>query len=502
MSAVATLCVIVAGAAAVLLAAAGYLWASRLRTGVPGPPTLPILGNLLFFRKLPVVYEHCNKLQTLYGNVYRFYIGPVLIVVVTQAEDAQKLLAGTKLRDRGSYLMRPLRPFLGNGLVTNSGETWKTQRKLIEPCFHSEVLKGFSDAYNEGAQYICDYLKRAGGSQVQLYEPLCLLSMRTLAASVFGLPFEEMVQDQDTRDKVTTAFMEGLRIIQKVLFRPWYHSEFIMWSTGLSHKLASHTSVTNNLVRRAIAYKKMNKVNSSFNSRKALMDTLMESEIQMSDEEIYDEIRTFLMAGTETTACSIGFALVLLSLHPEWQDAAQKELDTVFGTGEDYLRSTTPEELAQLPVIESIIKETLRLYPPVPNASVVLSEDTPLAGGRYVAPRGAYVLVALHLLHRQPDVFPDPEKFDPSRFLENGGPARSPYAYLPFGAGARKCVGARFAMLEIKTVLAAVLRQFRVLPGCTRRQLDQVGISTTGVPLNDFKVTCIPRTDLPASQAK
>ncbi|XP_049779471.1 cytochrome P450 4C1-like [Schistocerca cancellata] len=360
MSAVATLCVIVAGAAAVLFAAAGYLWASRLRTGVPGPPTLPILGNLLFFRKLPVVYEHCNKLQRLYGNVYRFYIGPVLIVVVTEAEDAQKLLAGTKLRDRGSYLMRPLRPFLGNGLITNSGETWKSQRKLIEPCFHSEVLKGFSDAYNEGAQYICDYLKRAGGCQVQLYEPLCLLSMRTLAASVFGLPFEEMVQDQDTRDKVTTAFMEGLRIIQ----------------------------------------------------------------------------------------------------------------------------------------------ETLRLYPPVPNASVVLSEDTPLAGGRYVAPRGAYVLVALHLLHRQPDVFPDPEKFDPSRFLENGGPARSPYAYLPFGAGARKCVGARFAMLEIKTVLAAVLRQFRVLPGCTRRQLDQVGISTTGVPLNDFKVTCIPRTDLPASQAK
>ncbi|XP_049861685.1 cytochrome P450 4d2-like [Schistocerca gregaria] len=214
MSAVATLCVIVAGATAVLFAAAGKLWASRLRTGVPGPPTLPILGNLLFFRKLPVVYEHCNKLQRLYGNVYRFYIGPVLIVVVTQLEDAQKLLAGTKLRDRGSYLMRPLCPFLDNGLITNSGETWKSQRKLIEPCFHSEVLKGFSIAYNEGAQYICDYLKRAGGCQVQLYEPVCLLSMRTLAASVFGLPFEEMVQDQDTRDQVTTAFMEGLRIIQ------------------------------------------------------------------------------------------------------------------------------------------------------------------------------------------------------------------------------------------------------------------------------------------------
>ncbi|XP_049861683.1 cytochrome P450 4g15-like [Schistocerca gregaria] len=142
----------------------------------------------------------------------------------------------------------------------------------------------------------------------------------------------------------------------------------------------------------------MNKANSSFNSRKALMDTLMESEIQMSDEEIYDE-------------------------------------------------------------------ETLRLYPPAPNASVVLSEDTPLAGGRYVAPRGACVLVALHLLHRQPDVFPEPEKFDPSHFLENGGPARSPYAYLPFGAGAGKCGGVHFAMPEIKTVLAAVLRQFRVLPG-------------------------------------
>ncbi|XP_046994072.1 probable cytochrome P450 4s3 [Schistocerca americana] len=277
MSAVATLCVIVAGAAAVLFAAAGYLWASRLRTEVPGPPTLPILGNLLFFRKLPVVYKHCNKLHRMYGNVYRFYIGPVLIVVVTQAEDAQKLLAGAKLRDRGSYLMRPLRPFLGNGLITNSGETWKSQRKLIEPCFHSE--------------------------------------------------------------------------------------------------------------------------------------------------------------------------------------------------------------------------ESLRLFPTVPVAPVFASEDIPLSDGRYVAPRGSVVFVFLNLLHRQPALFPDPDKFDQRRFLEGGvAGALFPYSYLPFGAGSRLCVGARFAMLVMKTTLAMVMRQFRIVASCTREELEEIAVFITGKPVRGIRITCIPRS--------
>ncbi|XP_049809578.1 cytochrome P450 4V2-like [Schistocerca nitens] len=210
--------------------------------------------------------------------------------------------------------------------------------------------------------------------------------------------------------------------------------------------------------------------------------------------------RSLAIAGTETAATTLADALVLLGLHPEWQEAVRKEVDDVFRRGGAYLRTSTENDLSKFRIMDAVLKETLRLYPAIPNPPVSTEEDIQLEGTGYVIPRDSLVLVSLILLHRRPDNFPDPDKFDPGRFLE-GGSARSlpPGSYLPFGDGSRKCVGGRYAFLEMKTVLAAVLRRFRVFPGSSREELEQVELSVSGSPVTGFRIICIPRSDQPAN---
>ncbi|XP_047112401.1 cytochrome P450 4g15-like [Schistocerca piceifrons] len=213
-----------------------------------------------------------------------------------------------------------------------------------------------------------------------------------------------------------------------------------------------------------------------------------------------DHALTLSSTGTETTADTMGYLMTLLGLHPEWQDKAQRELDDVFGTGGDYLRPVTTADFAQLPVLDAIVKETLRLFPTAPAAPYLVTEDTPLAGGRYAAPRRSTVMVAYYLLHRQPQLFPDPHKFDPSRFLEVGSATnRKPYSYVPFGVGPRKCVGGRYATLQIKTVLSTVLRRCRILPGSSRKDLQESLFSIALFPLTGYRVTFVPRDNIPSS---
>ncbi|XP_046995832.1 cytochrome P450 4e3-like isoform X2 [Schistocerca americana] len=405
-----------------LLAVFSWLWITRPRTNAPGPTPVPLLGNLPhFWRKLPIVVNEFRKMQRQYGDVFRFYIGPKLILIATQPDDAKRLLVGCKMRERDDYTTRALIPFSGYGLIVNKGELWKTHRKLIEPTFHAE----------------------------------------------------------------------------KRFYQPWLQIDWIISLTPDGEALKRQLNLYNGMAKQGLAIIRERRSKALPKKRKTFLDVMMDDHgnLLLPESEVYDEVRTFGLAGTDTTATALSCIFALLGLYPEWQDAIQKEVDEIFGTGEDYLRPVTESDLTQLKVTEAVIKESLRLFPAVPVAPVFASEDIPLSDGRYVAPRGSVVFVFLNLLHRQPAIYPDPDKFDPGRFLEGGGTnALPPYSYLPFGAGSRLCVGARFAMLVMKTVLATVMRQFRIIPGSTREELEEIGVFITGKPVHGINIRCVPRT--------
>jgi cytochrome P450 len=175
----------------------------------------------------------------------------------------------------------------------------------------------------------------------------------------------------------------------------------------------------------------------------------------MSDRQVRDEVMTFVLAGHETTALTLTWALYLLARHPEIDARVRAEIHAALGD-----RSPTPDDLPRLPYTRAVLDETLRLYPPLWAFGREPISDDRIGGYRIRA--GSSVAVVPWITHRLPDVWPDPERFDPERFTGLGARARPRYAYLPFGGGPRQCIGSEFALMEAHLVLPAIVRAYRV----------------------------------------
>lgn len=167
--------------------------------------------------------------------------------------------------------------------------------------------------------------------------------------------------------------------------------------------------------------------------------------------------KLILLKGHDTTAAGISWALYVLGLYPDVQQQVFEELEVIFN-GSD--RPATLEDLNEMKYLERVIKETMRLYPPVPMVGRLMSEDVQL--DEYTVPKGTTITIGVYYLHRDPRFYPDPEKFDPDRFLPENTVSRHPYAYLPFSAGPRNCVGQKFAMYEEKSMLSSIVRNYKI----------------------------------------
>ncbi|XP_049861016.1 cytochrome P450 4g15-like [Schistocerca gregaria] len=502
MSMLVVACGALVSLAAGALALAAWLWATRPRTSIPGPPTLPLLGNATLFYKLPVLLHRLGDLHRRYGDIFRFYAGPKLIIVVTQPDDVQKLMATRKPRERDPYFTYLLSTFLGNGILVNKGEVWKNHRKVIEPAFHSEELEKFMDMFNESGSFLCSKLDESKGAETELSILLTMSAVRSISATIFDIKIDLLIPDLRKQAEWAAQLADFAKTFSTILYRPWTTIPFFKRMTAEGRAIMRIKKAAEDLTGRGIALRRENISNIDINGRSFLTYLHPEKNLwfTITEKDINEEVITLYGAGIETTSDTLGYLLTLLGLHPEWQQMAQRELDDVFGNVGDYLRPVTTADLAQLTVLDAIIKETLRLFSTVPCMPYLVTEDTPLAGGQFLAPRGSTVLVAYYLMHRHPQLFPDPHRFDPSRFLEGGSSTtRKSYSYVPFGVGPRKCVGARYAIMHIKTVLAVVLQRYRILPGSSRKDLEESVVSITAHPITGFKVICIPRDNTAAS---
>jgi len=192
---------------------------------------------------------------------------------------------------------------------------------------------------------------------------------------------------------------------------------------------------------------------------RSFLDLLLETSEDgksLSNDDIREEVDTFVFEGHDTTAMGLCFATYLLGHNPEIQERLQEELDAVLEDGKE----VTSEDLKELKYLERIIKEAQRICPSVPLFAREIEQDVKV--GDYTLPKGTSTLVFSYALHRNPDVFPDPEKFDPDRFLPENSHGRSPFAYIPFSAGQRNCIGQKFAMTELKMTLAKFFHKYNV----------------------------------------
>ncbi|XP_066991670.2 cytochrome P450 4C1 [Anabrus simplex] len=284
------------------------------------------------------------------------------------------------------------------------------------------------------------------------------------------------------QDKVTSV--QAMKALGGVEGRKYKQVEKLLY--GLSD-----TVILNKL--RELRENKQSEQDDEQMSKRAFLDILINSSesegANLSNKQLRDEVITMLLAGIESTATSMCFALMLLACHPEIQEDVYQELKEVFA--DDWERPVTPLDAKELQLLNRVFKETIRLFPSIFFTGRQTTRELKLS--TCTVPEGCMVFIPLYFVHRDPRFFPDPERFDPDRFLPERSQERHPYSYVPFGAGQRMCVGYKYAEMEMAVTLATVLRKYRFLPAVPYECLQKLEIPVITRPSCGFKVKMLPR---------
>lgn len=207
-------------------------------------------------------------------------------------------------------------------------------------------------------------------------------------------------------------------------------------------------------------------------TKKCLLDHMIEisdDNPEFTENDIINEACTFMLAGQDSVGAAASFCLFLLAQHPQYQQQCHDEIDKIYQNSTKYYVPTL-DELSKMKYLEQCIKETLRLYPSVPMIARKLGEDIQI--GNNCIPSGSNILIFPYATHRIEHIYPEPEKFDPERFSAENIGKRHPYAFIPFSAGPRNCIGYKFAIIEMKTIISLILNNFilKPVPGKTKIQ--------------------------------
>ncbi|MFD2345846.1 cytochrome P450 [Sinorhizobium terangae] len=374
------------------------------------------------------------------GNLQVYLTDPVLI--------HEALVDNADRLSKGEHVRRMLGPALGRGLLTADGAHWKWQRQSVAAAFGHERLLELRPAMIAAAEET----KARWLSQHRTVVDVGQEMMRT----TFDIIVETMMSgghgiDVARVERSVTDFLEpsGWTFAFGMIGAP----EWLPYP-GRTRARAAVAFLRASLA--AVIAKRRQQPN----ERHDLVSMMLrasdpESGRTMSDEEIIDNLMTFITAGHETTALGLAWILHLLARHPEDEANVVREISHVTGGG-----PVLPEHLAHLVYTKRVFSEAMRLFPPVPIITRTVSEDFQL--GRYLIPAGTVVFIPIYAMHRKPDLWRDPESFDPTRFEPENVRARHRYAYMPFGAGPRVCIGNAFALMEAVAVLAVLLQSFKL----------------------------------------
>jgi len=446
---------------------------------IPGPAGLPLVGNLMSISGGPEdAFRGFNSLAKFGDGLVKFYVGTMPYAMVYRAGSVEQLLANNSaLRKSRHY--RFVKVLVNTGVLTAEGEKWKQRRRLLTPAFHFKILDDFIEVFNKHAKVLTTKLDRLAeeGGAVDIHGLLSLCTLDIIMDTSMGW---ELNAQGDKSCSYIQALKKLLAIIQMRGSKPWLGSDKIFNLLGYGKIQEDLLKVLHGQSEAAIQRRKKiyfaergkeNNESSGNNNGKfsgdttkrrlAFLDLMLEeaaqNSIAMSDKDLREEVDTFMFAGHDTTSTATTFNLHFLATHQEIQQRLYEEISEVVPHDSDIRK----EHLTDLRYLDACIKESLRIAPAVPIVSRENIKDIVIDG--YTVPARTTFLVNIYALHRDPKYFPEPEAYRPERFLE--GRSWHPYAYTPFSAGARNCIGQRFAMLVQKVLLCQVVRRYALTTG-------------------------------------
>ncbi|GAA1538908.1 cytochrome P450 [Streptomyces albidochromogenes] len=419
---------------------------------IPGPAGLPLLGSM-FDLKNDSLGTFLNS-QRAHGDVVRITAGPpgmrAVVYGVFSAEGAQQILATESANFRkDNHFYQEVRESFGNGLLTSQDEDYLRQRRLAQPLFTRRRVDSYAEAIAAEVEGVTSKWCTAADSTVDVLDEMTRLALRAVARILFGTDVEAAVEIVERAFPVMGDYVLRRGFSPVNIPRDWP-------TPGNRRAAAAHEELYA-VCDRIIAERRAAGQDAGGGGGQDLLSLLAEAESaedgSFDASELREQVLVFLLAGHETTATSLGFALHLLALHPEQRKRAHEEVDRVLAG-----RTPSAADLEALPYVTQVLKEAMRLFPAAPLIGRRAVAATEIGG--HTIPAGADVIVAPWVTHRHPAYWEDAERFDPERFTPEAEAGRPRYAWFPFGGGPRACIGQHFSMLESVIALAMILQKY------------------------------------------
>jgi cytochrome P450 len=412
----------------------------------PGPQGNYLIGNLLDYARDPLDFMvRCSRE---YGEVVRLRMGGLPLYLLSHPDHAEYILVKNHRNFMKSRYFRRELSFLGQGLLNSEGELWRRQRRLAQPAFHRKRVGAYGEVMVSQAERILATWR--DGEVRDVHQEMRRLTLGIVAEVLFGAETDkadEVGEVLGWLDKHTNRLEEqGNAMVVRFLLGNFPTPTNLRFRKGIGRL----DDIIYDLIRERLENGK-----DTGDLLSMLLRFRDEGGGRMSDKQLRDEVLTLLLAGHETTALALSWTWYLLSQHPEVEAELLEELLEVL---ED--RAPTVEDLPRLSYSEMVIKESMRLYPPAWGVSREAIAECEIGG--YRVPAGTQLLIVLWAMHRDPRHFQDPEAFDPARWESSLAKKVPRYAYLPFGAGPRVCIGSSFAMTEAILLLATIATGFRL----------------------------------------
>lgn len=415
------------------------------------PPLSPGHMNLLEF--LRTLRE--NSLATYSAEVYEREIITRRLLwrrnfVVNEPDAIKRILLDNAANYRKSTLARRLlEPGLGRGLLTSEGETWRRHRRIMAPSFDPRSVVAYAPLMTEVATaMLARWDALPPGAALDVATEMMHATLLIISRAMFS-------SDSDDADAIAERCVERYQ----AEMRPGLLDIFGApdWVPRLSRANGAHEALRefDRVIDRLLGERERGGDAAPPDLLSRLMAVRDAEAGGMTAQEVRDQVVTIFMAGHETTALALTWTWYLLSLHPEAEEKLHAEIDAVLGD-----RAPQHEDLARLPYTRMVLDESLRLYPPAHTMSRQAIADDELVGRRI--PARSTVLIVPWVLHRHRRLWERPEQFDPERFSPERAASRPRFAYLPFGAGPRICIGAAFAITEGMLILATVAQRYRL----------------------------------------
>ncbi|TQD83858.1 hypothetical protein C1H46_030618 [Malus baccata] len=453
------------------------------RQGIRGTPYRPLIGDMNEFVRLikeawskPISLTHqiasrvdpfTSTIMQKYGKISMYWVGTTPRLIIMDTELMKEIL----LNKQGHFGKPPLNPLiliLTRGLASLEGEKWTKHRRIINPAFHLERLKEMKSVFAVSCDEMIEQWKRVvplgggGGFEMDIWPEIQKLSAEVISRAAFG-----------------STYKEGKKVfeLQKELLVLTFEAMTTLYVPGFRRKKLAK-DITSML--RKIIEKKMNAMRAGESRVYDLLGVLLQSNNQkdssenpsnvktnetLTIKEVIEECKQFYLAGQETTSSWITWTLIVLAMHPDWQEKARHEVLRVCGKKEPDF-----EAISHLKIVTMILNEVLRLYPPAIAGYQHTYKETKI--GDIIVPAGVDITLPTLLIHHDPSQWGDDAgEFKPERFSGASKATKDhQQAFFPFGWGPRTCIGQNFAIMEAKVALAMLLQHFsfELSPSYTR----------------------------------